>query len=90
MLPKEGNSPQWGSLLALLSFLKVYNPFKSQMCMDAQLTCQNCTDLQANKGDALSPCIMEKDIEKEDSQAPESEEEAVESLKSGGIPVSFN
>lgn len=86
MLPKEGNSPQWGSLLALLSFLKVYNPFKSQMCMDAQLTCQSCTDSQANKGDALSPCIMEKDIEKEDSQATQSEEEAVESLKSGGIP----
>lgn len=60
------------------------------MCMDAQLTCQSCTDSQANKGDALSPCIMERDIEKEDSQAPLSEEEAVESLKSGGIPVSFN
>lgn len=60
------------------------------MCMDAQLTCQNCIDLQANKGDALSPCIMEKDVEKEDSQARESEEEVVESLKSGGIPVSFN
>ena len=86
MLPKEGNNPQWGSLLALLSFFKVYNPFKSQMCMDAQLTCQSCTDSQADKGDALSPCIMEKDIEKEDSQASQSEEEAVESLKSGGIP----
>ncbi|XP_062006898.1 uncharacterized protein LOC133724179 isoform X4 [Rosa rugosa] len=84
MLPKEDNRPQWGSLLALLSFLKVSNPFKSQMCMDAQLTCQNCDELQQNNGDAHPPFIMEIAIEKEYNQAPESEEEAVESLKSGG------
>nr|XP_011465541.1 PREDICTED: uncharacterized protein LOC101295271 isoform X2 [Fragaria vesca subsp. vesca] len=85
MLPKEGNSPQCGFQLALLSFLKVYNPFKSQMCMDAQLTCHNCNDSQQNIGDAHPPLIMEIDIEKEYNQARDSEEEAVENLKSGGV-----
>lgn len=58
--------------------------------MDAQLTCQNCDELQQNNGDAHPPFIMEIAIEKEYNQAPESEEEAVESLKSGGELVSFN
>lgn len=60
------------------------------MCMDAQLTCHNCNDSQQNIGDAHPPLIMEIDIEKEYNQARDSEEEAVENLKSGGVLVSFN
>ncbi|BFG35477.1 hypothetical protein CerSpe_217500 [Prunus speciosa] len=85
MLPEEGNSLQCASVLGYLNFLKVYNSSKSQMCMDAQLTCQNGIDSQANMADSHPPCIIEIDLEKGCIQAPESEEEAIESLKREGL-----
>lgn len=55
------------------------------MCMDAQSSCQNGIDSQANMADSHPPCIIEIDLEKGCIQAPESEEEAIESLKREGL-----
>ncbi|XP_020422946.1 uncharacterized protein LOC18772852 isoform X6 [Prunus persica] len=85
MLPEEGNSLRCASVLGYLNFLKVYNSSKSQMCMDAQSSCQNGIDSQANMADSHPPCIIEIDLEKGCIQAPESEEEAIESLKREGL-----
>ena len=60
------------------------------MCLDAQLNCQNCIDLPVKSADPISPCIVDLNIEKEYSKTPESNDEAVESLKSeGALTVSF-
>lgn len=85
MLPEEGNSLRCASVLGYLNFLKVYNSSKSQMCMDAQSSCQNGIDSQANMADSHPPCIIEIDLENGCIQAPESEEEAIESLKREGL-----
>ncbi|CAN6679678.1 unnamed protein product [Malus baccata var. baccata] len=85
MLATESNSPQCPSVLGFLNFSEVSNSSKSQMCMDAQLSCQNCNDLQANREDSHPPCIIEIDLEKGYIQAPESKEEAIESLKREGL-----
>jgi hypothetical protein len=90
VLSGEGNSPQCASELAFLSFLEVANPSKNQMCLDAQLNCQNCIDLKTKSIDAIPPCIVDINIEKEYSKKPESTDEAVESLKGEGVlTVSF-
>ncbi|BBH05712.1 hypothetical protein Prudu_017183 [Prunus dulcis] len=57
----------------------------ASMCMDAQSSCQNGIDSQANMADSHPPCIIEIDLEKGCIQAPESEEEAIESLKREGL-----
>ncbi|VVA30976.1 PREDICTED: PRUPE_6G187400 [Prunus dulcis] len=85
MLPEEGNSLRCASVFGYLNFLKVYNSSKSQMCMDAQSSCQNGIDSQANMADSHPPCIIEIDLEKGCIQAPESEEEAIESFKREGL-----
>ncbi|KAE7998078.1 hypothetical protein FH972_002656 [Carpinus fangiana] len=85
VLSGEGNSPQCASELAFLSFLEVANPSKNQMCLDAQLNCQNCIDLKMKSVDAIPPCIVDISIEKEYSKKPESTDEAVESLKGEGV-----
>lgn len=84
VLSGEGKSPQCASELAFLSFLEVANLSKNQMCLDAQLNCQNCIDLPVKSADPISPCIVDLNIEKEYSKTPESNDEAVESLKSEG------
>jgi hypothetical protein len=90
VLSGEGKSPRCASELAFLSFLEVANPSKKQMCLDARLNCQNCIDLQMKSADPISPCIVDINIEKEYSKTPESNDEAVESLKSEGVlTVSF-
>ena len=89
VLSGEGNSPQCASELAFLSFLEVANPSKNQMCLDAQLNCQNCIDLKTKSVDAIPPCIVDINIEKEYSKKPESTDD-VESLKGEGVlTVSF-
>ncbi|GMY11360.1 hypothetical protein FCV25MIE_06599 [Fagus crenata] len=85
VLSGEGKSPRCASELAFLSILEVANPSKKQMCVDAQLNCQNCIDLQMKSADPISPCIVDINIEKEYSKTPESNDEAVESLKSEGV-----
>ena len=87
MLPQEGNNLQCASQLAFLSILEVPNPAKDQMSKDAHLNCQNYIDLQINSIDAYSPCIVDINVEKESLQAPESNEEAVGSLKSEGVLI---
>ncbi|KAF3441063.1 hypothetical protein FNV43_RR19349 [Rhamnella rubrinervis] len=85
VLPQEGNNLQCASQLAFLSILEVPNPAKDQMSKDAHMNCQNCIDLQINSAETYSPCIVDINVEKESLQAPESNEEAVESLKSEGV-----
>uniref|UniRef100_A0A5B7A8W0 Uncharacterized protein n=1 Tax=Davidia involucrata TaxID=16924 RepID=A0A5B7A8W0_DAVIN len=82
VLPDEGTTnPQCESQLALLSLLEVPNPFKSQACMDAQLNCQNYINLGLENADAYSPCIVDIDTEKVNSEIPETNDETVEKLK---------
>ncbi|KAF5480856.1 hypothetical protein F2P56_001566 [Juglans regia] len=85
VLSNEGSDPQCASELAFLSFLEVANPSNDQMCLDAQLNCQNCIDFQMNSADAIPPCIVDINIEKESSKTPKSTDETVESLKSEGV-----
>lgn len=90
VLSNEGNDPQCASELAFLSFLEVANPSNDQMCLDAQLNCQNCIDFQMKSADAIPPCIVDINIGKESSKTPKSTDETVESLKSEGVlTVSF-
>ncbi|KAA8546814.1 hypothetical protein F0562_003262 [Nyssa sinensis] len=82
MLPGEGTTnPQCESQLALLSPFEVPNPFKSQMCLDAQLNCQNYIDLGLENADAHTKCIVNIDIEMGNSEKPETNDETVEKLK---------
>ncbi|KAB1210248.1 hypothetical protein CJ030_MR6G013357 [Morella rubra] len=85
VLSAEGNSPQCSSQLAVLSFLEVANRPKNQMCLDAQLNCPDCIDLQMKSADGAPPCIVDVNVEKEYLKTPESNDEAVESLKSEGV-----
>ncbi|KAG6660971.1 uncharacterized protein LOC122303623 isoform X2 [Carya illinoinensis] len=85
VLSNEGNDPQCASELAFLSFLEVANPSNDQMCLDAQLNCQNCIDFQMKSADAIPPCIVDINIGKESSKTPKSTDETVESLKSEGV-----
>lgn len=60
------------------------------MCLDAQLNCPDCIDLQMKSADGAPPCIVDVNVEKEYLKTPESNDEAVESLKSEGVlTVSF-
>lgn len=91
MLATESNRLPCASVFGFLNFSEVSSSSKGQMCMDAQLSCQNYNDLQANRADSHPPCIIEIDLEKGYIQAPESKEEAVESLKREGLlAVSYN
>lgn len=58
--------------------------------MDAKLNFKNCIDLQMKSADAIPPCIIDINNEKECSKTLESTDEVVESLKSEGVlTVSF-
>ncbi|KAG2711899.1 hypothetical protein I3760_04G099100 [Carya illinoinensis] len=89
VLSDEGNNKQCASELAFLSFLEVSNPSKNQMCMDAKLNFKNCIDLQMKSADAIPPCIIDINNEKECSKTLESTDEVVESLKSEGVLTHF-
>ncbi|KAH7520594.1 hypothetical protein FEM48_Zijuj08G0161600 [Ziziphus jujuba var. spinosa] len=89
VLPQEGNNLQGASQLAFLSILEVPNPPKDQKSMDTYLNCQNCIDLQMNNADTYSSCIVDIKVEKESLQAPESNDEAVESLKNESVLINL-
>ncbi|PON47678.1 adenine deaminase [Parasponia andersonii] len=83
VLPQENNSLQCASQLAFLRLLKVPNPAK--VCKEAQLNCQNCTDLQVNGAQPYSSCIVDIDVEKKSFQVTEPNEKPLESSNSESI-----
>lgn len=86
MLPEEGNtSPQCASQLTVLSFVEVPFPSKSQMCLEAQLDCQNCIDLQMKSTDAYSSCIVDINVDKENPETLKTNDEIVGNVKSEGM-----
>ncbi|TXG60668.1 hypothetical protein EZV62_015241 [Acer yangbiense] len=86
MLPEEGNtSPQCASQLTVLSFVEVPFPSKSQMCLEAQLDCQNCIDLQMKSTDAYSSCIVDINVDKENPETLKTNDEIVGNAKSEGM-----
>lgn len=85
MLPQEDDNLQYASQLAFLRFVEVPSPTKDQMCMDEQLSCQDCVDLEKNSTDNYSLCIVDVSVEKECLQQPVFNDESAESLKSESI-----
>ncbi|XVF15191.1 hypothetical protein REPUB_Repub09cG0129300 [Reevesia pubescens] len=66
VLPEEGNtSPKYIPQLNFLSLLEVPFPSKNQMCLDAQLSCQNCFDLKVDSEDSYSSCLLDINIKKD-------------------------
>ncbi|MBA0742180.1 hypothetical protein Gogos_015263 [Gossypium gossypioides] len=86
VLPEEENmSPKCTPQLTFLSLLEVPFSSKSQMCLDAQLSCQNCIDLKVDSEDAYSSCILDINIEKETPDLLKSNDETVGNSKSEGV-----
>ncbi|MFQ6634581.1 hypothetical protein Gotur_011122 [Gossypium turneri] len=86
VLPEEGNmSPKCTPQLTFLSLLEVPFSSKNQMCLDAQLSCQNCIDLKVDSEDAYSSCILDINIEKETPDLLKSNDETVGNSKSEGV-----
>ncbi|XVF58985.1 hypothetical protein PTKIN_Ptkin07bG0237300 [Pterospermum kingtungense] len=86
VLPEEGNtSPKCTPQLTFLSLLEVPFSSKNQMCLDAQLSCQNCIDLKVDSEDAYSSCILDINIEKETPDMLKSSDETVGNSKSEGV-----
>ncbi|KAK9272539.1 hypothetical protein L1049_002912 [Liquidambar formosana] len=86
VLPDDGTTnAQIESQIAILSFVEVPNPFKSQMCLDDQLNCPDCIDLQTENADAYSSCTVDIDIEKGNIGTPRTNEETIGSLKTEGV-----
>ncbi|EOX92107.1 Uncharacterized protein TCM_001111 isoform 4 [Theobroma cacao] len=86
VLPEEGNtSPKCTPQLTFLSLLEVPFSSKNQMCLDAQLSCQNCIDLKVDTEDDYSSCILDINIEKENSDILKSSNETVGNTKSEGV-----
>ncbi|XVF15189.1 hypothetical protein REPUB_Repub09cG0129100 [Reevesia pubescens] len=86
MLPEEGNtSPKCKPQLTFLSLLEVPFPSKNQMCLDAQLSCQNCFDLKVDSEDSYSSCLLDINIEKEAPGILKSSDETVGNSKSEGV-----
>nr|KJB44167.1 hypothetical protein B456_007G238400 [Gossypium raimondii] len=86
VLPEEGNmSPKCTPQLTFLSLLEVPFSSKNQMCLDAQLSCQNCVDLKVDSEDAYSSCILDINIEKETPDLLKSNDEIVGNSKSEGV-----
>ncbi|XVE86782.1 hypothetical protein DITRI_Ditri18aG0061400 [Diplodiscus trichospermus] len=86
VLPDEGNmSPKCTQQLTFLSLLEVPFSSKNHMCLDAQLSCQNCIDLKVDSEDAYSSCILDINIEKETPDILKSSDETVGNSKSEGI-----
>ncbi|EXB29450.1 hypothetical protein L484_022121 [Morus notabilis] len=87
VLPQESNNLQCASQLAFLRILEVPNPPIDQVCMDAELNCQNCIDFQMTSADTYSSCVVDIDMERESLQVPESNEKTVEILKTESAPI---
>ncbi|XP_021301243.1 uncharacterized protein LOC110429498 isoform X1 [Herrania umbratica] len=86
VLPEEGNTnPKCTPQLTFLSLLEVPFSSKNQMCLDAQLSCQNCIDLKVDSEDDYSSCILDINIEKENSDILKSSNETVGNTKSEGV-----
>ncbi|XP_057495193.1 uncharacterized protein LOC130780273 isoform X1 [Actinidia eriantha] len=67
--------------LALIGHSEVPNTTNTQMCLGAEMYCQNHISLDMDNADAYLPCIVDMDIEKGNSGAPKTNDEAVEKLK---------
>ncbi|MBA0772171.1 hypothetical protein Gotri_007590 [Gossypium trilobum] len=85
VLPEEGNVSPNCTRLTFLSLLEVPFSSKNQMCLDAQLSCQNCIDLKVDREDAYSPCFLDINIEKETPDIFKFSDETVGNLKSEGV-----
>ncbi|XVF61624.1 hypothetical protein PTKIN_Ptkin08bG0145600 [Pterospermum kingtungense] len=86
MLPEEGKtSPKCTPQLTFLSLLEVPFSSKNQMCLDAQLSYQNCYDLKVDREDAYSSCILDINIEKETPGLLKSSDETVGNSKTEGV-----
>ncbi|XWS29529.1 hypothetical protein CRYUN_Cryun24cG0036900 [Craigia yunnanensis] len=85
VLPEEGKSPKSTQQLTFLSLLEVPFSSKNQMCLDAQLSCQNCIDLKMDSEDAYSSCILDINIEKGTPDILKSSDETVGNSKSEGV-----
>ncbi|XP_062099538.1 uncharacterized protein LOC133805371 isoform X3 [Humulus lupulus] len=82
VLPQESNDLHCASHLAFLRFLEVTNPANDQVYKEEKLNSQNSTDLKMNSTQTYSSCVVDIDVEKMSLKVPESDEKAVESLKS--------
>ncbi|KAK5775471.1 hypothetical protein PVK06_043366 [Gossypium arboreum] len=71
--------------LTFLSLLEVPFSSKNQMCLDAQLSFQNCIDLKVDREDAYSSCFLDINIEKETPDIFKSSDKTVGNLKSEGV-----
>ena len=92
MSPDEDTTNlQCESQLALIGHSEVPNTTNTQMCLGAEMNCQNHIGLEMDNADAYLPCIVDMDIEKGNSGAPKTNDEAVDKLKiEGPLPVSSN
>ncbi|KAK3224308.1 hypothetical protein Dsin_011333 [Dipteronia sinensis] len=55
------------------------------MCLEAQLDCQNCIDLQMKSADAYSLCIVDINVDKENPETLKTNDEIVGNVKSEGM-----
>ncbi|XP_022751069.1 uncharacterized protein LOC111299853 [Durio zibethinus] len=86
VLPEEGNrSPKSTPQLTFLSLLEVPFSSKNQMCLDAQLSCQSCTDLKVDSEDVYSSCILDINMEKETPNILKYSDETVGNSKIEGL-----
>ena len=85
VLPEEGKNPKCTPQLTFLGLLEVPFSSKNQMCLDAELNCQNCIDLKVDGEDAYSSCILDINIKKETPDKLKSSDETVGNSKSEGI-----
>ncbi|XP_052878522.1 uncharacterized protein LOC108477348 [Gossypium arboreum] len=82
VLPEAGNMSLNCTRLTFLSLLEVPFSSKNQMCLDAQLSFQNCIDLKVDREDAYSSCFLDINIEKETPDIFKSSDKTVGNLKS--------
>ncbi|XP_057492346.1 uncharacterized protein LOC130777926 isoform X1 [Actinidia eriantha] len=83
--PDEGvTNMQCESQLALIGHLEVPNTTNTQMCSGDEMNSRNHISLEMDNADAYSPCIVDMDIEKGNSGAPKTNDEAVDKLKIEG------
>ncbi|KAK2980252.1 hypothetical protein RJ640_008920, partial [Escallonia rubra] len=82
MLPdKDITDTQCESQLAFVSLLEVPEPFKNQLCLEAQPKGQNHISLDMVNADAYFPCILDTHSETGKLETPKTSDETKESLK---------
>ncbi|KAL7255064.1 hypothetical protein ACSBR1_009263 [Camellia fascicularis] len=85
VLPDEGTTNlQCESQLLFLGHSEVPNSTDSQMCLDAELNCQNYVNLDIENANAYPPCLVDMDIEKGNLETAKTNDEDVEKLKIEG------